>query len=525
MFERLKSILKPRKAVDATVGARDAVIITVGQTDYEKYDPFNFIGSLLLYEKHDIQNWSHREDVARYDPVARFICHTIPEVTFDDGFTFVDKDGNSIEALDPVLQELELLDYRRVFTQADKYARVHRWAVIYLSEKSRKAQDAMGDEDRLARLLSSPLRPGTPLGRLQVYAGERDVTVYETDVLGNPTMYEIRQSVKQSHQHNELKFLVHPSRLLVITPRPIRYGQVEGIGALDPVWDQLVLRRNIEYAMAFHAIKYGGGVLTIQKEKGAWSDDELSEVQREAHRASQKQALIAPGGASIEWKGPSASVDYAAEIDTLLDAIAAGCQIPKDILKGVSAGTLTGSETNLQELYAAVSQNQELYEPYIRRLCVHLTPGLLSVIMSARFDWAFTFTLSEKEQADVDLVRAQETQLKLDWMKVNELREEKGLPPVPDGDVIQGLKQLETPMFGAQVEQSQEVSQDVPEKKRNQTQREKEALEYASKAYQRMFKSFRELDAYLSARNEITRFCLDAGVGKGTYYDWRRKYT
>ena len=447
----------------------------------------------------------------------------------------MDENDKNIDALDPLLTLLESLHHREVMKQADVYARIHGWAAVYLSEKSPASNAALGDKEKLTNLVKTPLRPGAMIGKLQVYAGVRDVTVFSTDFLGNPTMYMIIQSVKQSHQENEVKFLVHPSRLLIVTPVPIRYGQVEGETALDPVWDPLVLRRNLEWAMAFSGIKYGGGMLLAQKETGGFSDEELAKVQAVLHRASTKQALTAPAGSKVDWIGPTSIVDYPGSISQIVKSISAGCGIPKTIFEGVEAGVMSGSQTNLQELYMTVSKNQEIYEPIYQTLSRFLMPTLEAIIDVAHFDWAFAFTQSAKEQADVELVKAQAMAAKLQVFSVNEVRKDEGAPDIEGGDIVLSIKSLESPMFGASVE-TEAPSRAKPddkakeEKKRDedavvQTPREKEILAFAHDSFGRDFQGFRELDAYLTASNGVTSFCDETGLGKGTYYDWRRKYS
>ncbi len=521
----------PKTATDSS--SRDASVIVVDQNaGFSKDDPFNFITNLILFKKDNILNVGHREEVARFDPYAQMICYGIPYATFDDGFKFVDDSGKDIPALAPLLVMLEELHHRDVMKQLDQYARVHGWSAGYLSEKSMAATDALDDKDKLTQLVQTPLQPGTPIGRIQPYAGVRDITVHSTDFLGNPTMYEIIQSVKQSHQENEVKFLVHPSRLLSVTPHPIRFGQVEGRTALDAVWDAMVLRRNMELAMALSSIKYGGGVLVAQKETGSWSEEELAEAKRELHRVSTKQALLAPSGTNISWEGPSGNVDYPSQIAQLVKSISAGSGIPKTVFEGVEAGVLSGAQTNMQELYMTVSKNQEIFENVYQRLGAFLIPAVTSILMQAHFDWAFAFTMSAIEKADVDLKKAQVISEKLQTWTINEARKEEGKGPVEGGDMVLSIKGMESPLFGAKVDNPEEEGDEPPPEQDEEeeedalipTPREIEVIAYACDVYGKDFQSFREMDAYLIGISGVTKLCMGAKCSKGSYYGWRVKY-
>jgi len=67
--------------------------------------------------------------------------------------------------------------------------------------------------------------------------------------------------------------------------------------------------------------------------------------------------------------------------------------------------------------------------------------------------WPSGFELSDQTVSEIELRDAQTRKLKLEWMTVDEVRDEQGLDPLPEGgDVVPGLLRL-----SKQPEQQQEA--------------------------------------------------------------------
>jgi len=498
----------------------DSSVLVPGHEQKSSYDPFNYTSSLILYKMNDSKKTEHREAQARYEPIAHFICHTIPENTFDDGFEWVDDSGNTIDSISGVIKEMEHLDWRQAFTQADKYARIFGWSAIYFAEAVAKSSS----EEELSNLLSTPMRGASGIGRLQVYAGERDISVYATDAQGNPTKYRIVQKVKQGNVSVSKEYFVDPSRIMVITPVPIRFGQVAGESVLDSIWEPMISRQNIRYSMTYDAAKYGGGtaLFKLTEDARGWTQDDINRLEVTVKDMGQRQGMVIPYGVDMKYDGPSRNVDYVQRMDSLLEDIAIGSRIPKDILKGASAGALTGSELNQMNYFSLISANQARYEKYINLFAIRINPSITSVVEAAIIKWKMKFQMSEREQADVEYRKAETNVLLLNYLTVNEVRE------LADYDAVD--ESQESMMRGVQPDRGEdtppvapvEAQKDASKFGVRRDERIKQVITFANKEYAKDFRTFGELDAYLIGLGRVKRFIKEVGLSNTTYYNWRR---
>ena len=99
---------------------------------------------------------------------------------------------------------------------------------------------------------------------------------------------------------------------------------------------------------------------------------------------------------SLEFKGAEGkALDPTLYWSVVLDIIAMSVNIPKDILRGISAGAVTGSEINLQDFYSSIHYKQQwelqpIYEAMFDCLKIPLPI----------FTWVPLFEESEKTQAE-----------------------------------------------------------------------------------------------------------------------------
>ena len=114
----------------------------------------------------------------------------------------------------------------------------------------------------------------------------------------------------------------------------------------------------------------------------------------------------------------------------IMENISAGSGIPLAILRGVQAGTLTGSEVNQQEYFALIGDEETYYETGIRQLI----KSLIKTEDDFKFKWMGGFQLDDLKQAQIDQVKAQTLQIKGDWHTRNELRklEDPKLKPLSE---------------------------------------------------------------------------------------------
>ena len=371
-----------------------------------KNAPPTFVPELIRSKIWNVEDVEHLEKVARYDPVARFIVFEIAEQVFDDGFKFVDKDGNEI--MPEALKELRALNAKRVFTQALAAMRWGGWCWVYTG-KNRYIPQA---------------KEGGKIATLRCFT-RKNCSVFDYDDVGNPKTMKLELSVgKGNTQTSEVLYL--PASDF------IKWDMEKSI--LEPVWDMLVYLRYELHAMTFFDIKIGHGLFTAFT-KGGLSDDARAKWQTAFEDISIKRALVVDSGDidKIEFIGPTGhATNFYEHITAVLEMIAVGASMPKDLLVGAAAGSVTGSETNLTVGRDYERQVQEEIEEYIRETLRRM--GWSND--TYEIEWIAKYAHDEESRSKIDYNKALTLEKKLGWMTINEIRELEGLPPKEGGDEL-----------------------------------------------------------------------------------------
>jgi len=129
-----------------------------------------------------------------------------------------------------------------------------------------------------------------------------------------------------------------------------------------------------------------------------------------------------------------------------LESLSCGSRIPVSHLRGATAGTLAGSEVNDREYWGGIAMQQSLLERIIWDLIDRLMEsGQIERVEDYNLVWPSGFELSDQTISEIELREAQTKKLKLEWMTVDEVRDEQDLDPLPDGtgQVIPGLLRLQ----------------------------------------------------------------------------------
>jgi len=135
---------------------------------------------------------------------------------------------------------------------------------------------------------------------------------------------------------------------------------------------------------------------------------------------------------SVEFVGAEGSTtDFENHIKILLERIAAGASIPKDVLIGATAGAISGSEVNVKALFQAINSIQQSIEPYIRELM-----SRLGYNEDYEIDWNVRYAHDEEQRSKIDMNNAQTLAIRSSWLTKNEIRAIEGLPAMEGGDEL-----------------------------------------------------------------------------------------
>lgn len=375
-----------------------------------KNAPPTYVPEMIRNKVWLINDLSHLEMTARYDPIGKYVTHGMADACFDDWFTFVDADGE--EVLEEAQQQLKVLNAKRAFTQVLAAERVFGYAWLYTG-KNRFIPEG-GEGGRIASLYCF-----TPM----------ECSVWEYTDNGNPKTMKIELTVGRGGGQDQEVLYLPAEDFILWNTRPIGRGYT-GRSVLEPIWERLVELRYTIHSMTFYDMKIGHGAL-VAYSKAGFGEDALAKWQSAFEDMSNKRAIVVDEGqvSRIEFVGAaSQATDFENHIKTLLEQIAIGLEMPVDLLKGASAGGVVGSETNLKLGEIQERKIQKDIEEYIREVVERM-----GFYREYDIDWNVKYAQDEEEQAKIAQTTAQAYATKLSFMTIDEVRNEYGLAPLPDG--------------------------------------------------------------------------------------------
>jgi len=388
----------------------------------------------------------------------------------DKWFRIDDPDTEEADPeLDRSIQEaLRKIKFKTHFREALKVSRTFGKALIVCGFSDAKTVGA----------LKTPLRKGSELLQLAVYpkismsevgtptkACEFSVDTKDEDEnsirYGEPLIYKI-------HRGSNNYIYVHWTRVCEVG---------DGVSELDKVWDDMTCGRNIRWGASQWMYRTGGGFPVIGFPEGTTAS-QLEDYYKSGAFANlmsrtaifiTQNSQMANDGMTFEFKGSAGhTLDPVPFFKSNIEQIAIATGYPQAKLIGAQAGAVTGSEVNQQEYYKAISRDQEEQEDVVRWFIDHLAQSKQVDLVKAAVDknidnyalrifknlakrlkardyrhktaeqyvitWNSAFELSELDEAEVELKKAQANQAKLDYMTPDEVRAEENLDPLPDGE-------------------------------------------------------------------------------------------
>jgi len=387
-----------------------------GQASVNKNNPPTFVPELIRAGTWNKDDLDHLETVASDDPVANYIVYKLSENALDDWFKFVDKDGNEIML--EVQKELKMLGAKKALTLALSGERWAGYSWLYTGKNRYIPKTIEG-----GRIAS--LHPFTP----------KECSVFAYDASGNPKTMQLNINVGKGQNTQSMERLTLPAKdFIELNTRPIGRGY-KGRSALYSVWDMLVYLRYIYHSMTFYDMKIGAGLFVVKTAKPI-KDSAKAAMNRAFADISVKRSLIIDGTEidNIGFIGAGAgATDFEGHINSVLEMIAAGTGIPKDVLIGATAGAITGSEVNIKSLFATLNQIQSTMEPIIRELVIRM--GFSNE--EYEIEWNARYAHDEEEQSKIAMNNAQ-TLATQTWLTPNEKRALAGYPSIEGGDELVG---------------------------------------------------------------------------------------
>jgi hypothetical protein len=359
-----------------------------------------------------VENLEHLRDVALNDPLGNYITYGLANEALGDGFMFVDSGGEEI--MQNVQKEMRVLKVKEVMIQALAYERTYGYSYIYTGKNRYVPKTPEGA--RLAKLHAF-----TPEEcKVRTYTGT-----------GDPLSMEVTVSVGQGEGQIQDKKIVLPAEdFIFMNTRPLGRGY-KGQSALAPVWDALTFLRYIYWGMAFYDMKIGAGML-YAKTKGGIPDELISKLNASLEDWSISRSWVVDGGKieEVGYLSPGAgTTDFEKHIHACLQLVAAGSGIPLDNIIGAASGSHDSLGANQKAGFKKIAEVQGDTEPYWKEVVTRMGYNNKDY----GFLWNARYAHDEEEQSKIDMNNAQSNTVKLAYMTIDEVREENGLPPLPEG--------------------------------------------------------------------------------------------
>lgn len=295
--------------------------------------------------------------------------------------------------------------------------------------------------------------------------------------LGLPEVYTVNSgsgqgdSTNPSGQRHIQPIEVHWTRIILDAPRLDEHPYV-GVPAIDSIFDDLVGARNARWGAYESYYRHGTG-FPVVKTKGTKSQNEewiknggLDDF------LNVRGYMVLNVDESFTFEGANGKVlNPNTYFDMYFTFVAAATGVAKDSISGISAGRVTGSESNERKYFKSITLQQNQKEPMLRELIDRLiqTGQIADAPAEYIIDWIDPFEVNPQDKAAIDFMEARTLALKT-HLTINEKREIDGLDPHPDGDVLSSLPGMVTGGSEPAPNQEEPVSAETePEEKTNES--------------------------------------------------------
>jgi len=391
------------------------------------------------------------------EPVIKWLVNWIASDIFDNWFKVKLADEKATEdennELDRKVQAaLIKLDAKRQLTRLTIFERRYGWSILLLAYTDTTSKDVW----------RKPLKNGGEIKQITPYS-KTQVTVQK--VVENPK--DLRLGLPEIYTINRgaitLNTEVHYTRLIHDAPR-LDEHPYEGVSIIDAVYDDATGYRNIRWSEYQAMYRYGTGFPHITIPNATREQIQQWIAAGYFKDLFTRSYFVSATGEDIQFKGvQSVTLNPEPYNKIALDNLAIGSRIPQDVLKGVSAGAVTGSEVNERAYHKLLSAEESDIEFVPRDLIDRLMDsGQIEHDREAKpykIVWNSGFEINEKDEAQIELWVAQTRTMLLNYKTVNEVRLMEGLEEIDGGDVVLGLLRATMPAIQTQVQAQTQTKQ------------------------------------------------------------------
>jgi hypothetical protein len=389
------------------------------------------------------------------EPVIKWLVYWVASDIFDNWFKVIDPEKPEDDALDKAVQPVLLeLNAKTQMARLIQFERRYGTAVMlcaYTLQEGENWESPIYNEN--GTLINSPeLLQITPYPWTRVNIEVRD-TATTSLRYGWPIFYDI---ARQGDGITSIDTRMHWTRIIHAATR-IDEEVYEGESVIYAIYDDATGFRNSRWAQYETLFRYGSGFPHIHL-PNATPEQVASWIGSGRFNDINARGFFVSTGVGEEAE----NIEFVGVQDVTLNPdpyntmaawnLAMASRIPQDVLKGVSAGRITGSEVNERAYFKFINAEQSSVEPIVRELIDRLIDtGQIEygdqrrggVTKNYIIEWNYPQLTPEQSQAQINYLNSRAQTERLEYMTIDEVRakEDPPLPPLPEGkgDVCVGV--------------------------------------------------------------------------------------
>ncbi len=378
------------------------------------------------------------------EPILKWLVSYVASDIYDQGFRVVEVGNEDDDTLDDAVQaELLKLKAKKNLTRLTVFERRWGTSILLLSystnvEKFDWKTPLYGDDGKVPNGVELLQITPYPWSKVNVSGEVKDVKDLR---LGQPEFYTITRGI------GVRKIKVHWTRVIHDAPRLDEHPYLS-LSVMDPLWDDATGWRNLRWSLYQMMWRYGMGYPHFSFEGATQEDLDDWEAAGGLSDFFVRGVFMSNEKASVKFIGlEGKTVNPKEYVDMAYESMATASRISQDILKGVSAGAVTGSETNLKEYAKKISNEQSDVEDapieLIRRLMETGQVDFDYENKAFALQWNGAFELNELDDARVQLQMSLARKNETEYLTIDEVRVRAAEEALSEGgDIVLGVERL-----------------------------------------------------------------------------------
>lgn len=329
----------------------------------------------------------------RRDELAFRIAMKWSGAVFNKGFE-VRSDNDALKvAIDELFEKVKA---KEIIKQGYLLAKTRGFCLIALGFEEAGTADASQDPAAVKGLAYLHAIPKTYVKEIIV---EEDPT---KDTFGEIIKYVLLVPVG-----DDTKEVTFPASRFVHFKNPFVDDNPEGISMFTPLYDKFVVKKNLDFAMSEVPYQMAVPLKVLYMPSDA-DEDEVTDAEEYWKNINARSYFILPDSYKAELMSTDKALNPEHYTDYVLSTLGSGSLGSKMAMLGTEAGALSTSETNQQEWFGQVADEQKnLVEPIFREIIKVLQFWKVLPDGDFWFEWNPLYETSEKESAETAKLRAE----------------------------------------------------------------------------------------------------------------------